>query len=81
MSARALNRICFPLFLAAILSSVVLGLIAIWFSIEDETYYRFLGSLLVITVASAFIISVTRALNNGKKRNSTASSVESEKQI
>ena len=61
--ANAINRFCYMLCLGCILSALIIGLLMIWLEVDNEVFYKLLGTTLVLMLASALTLSLNKAVH------------------
>lgn len=59
----AINRFCYMLCLGCILSALTIGLLMIWLEVDNEVFYKLLGTTCVLMLASALTLSLNKAVH------------------
>jgi hypothetical protein len=61
--ADKINRFCYMLCLGCILSALLIGLLMIWLEVDNEVFYKLLGTTVVLMLASALTLSLNKAVH------------------
>ena len=67
--ARTIRRICFPTFLVAIAITVVSGCYGVWSEAASPVLWKLAGSALIVSMAMALVLSVTRVTFDSPDRS------------
>jgi hypothetical protein len=69
MTSTRLDRALIPLLLISMSGAIAVGLVLIWFELENRTLFKLLGSFGAIALASGFVLSATRLGGSGVRRD------------
>ena len=58
-----INRVCYILCLACIVSALFIGMLMIWVEVDNEVFYKLLATTIVLMLASALTLSLNKAVH------------------
>jgi hypothetical protein len=61
--ANKINRFCYMLCLGCIVSALLIGLLMIWLEVNNEVFFKLLGTTIVLMLASALTLSLNKAVH------------------